>query len=199
MTRRQQHGFTLVEVVIAVGLTSLILAALGSALHGISQGFARATEQAQRQDRVQRTTQALRGSLGRITGARFARAPQTLAEGSANQLTWLAPLPDSAPVAGLYRWQLRALDNKLELAFEDPQLNAPGTPGAAPAPAVPALPNKVLLDDLTRLELAYQHPGTGAWQDTWAAPRPPLRLRLLISTEADGAWPAIIVRLGQAG
>lgn len=199
MTRQQQHGFTLVEVVIAVGLTSLILAALGSALHGLSQGFARATEQAQRQDRVQRTTQALRGSLDRITGARFARAPQTLAEGSATHLTWLAPLPDSAPVAGLYRWQLRALDGKLELAFEDPQLKTEGPPGAAPAPAVAALPNKVLLDDLTRLELAYQHPETGAWQDTWAAPRPPLRLRLLISTEADGAWPPITVRLGQAG
>lgn len=199
MTRRQQRGFTLVEVVIAVGLTSLILAALGSALHGLSQGFARATEQAQRQDRVQRTTQALRGSLDRITGARFARAPQILVEGSASDLTWLAPLPDSAPMAGLYRWRLRAQDGKLELAFEDPQLKTEAPPGAAPVPAVAALPNKMLLDDLTRLELAYQHPETGAWQDTWAAPRPPLRLRLLISTEADGAWPPITVRLGQAG
>lgn len=196
MKRWHQRGFTLVEVVIAVGLTSLILAALGSALHGLSQGFGRATEQAQRQDRVQRTAQALRGSLDRITGARFARVPQILLEGSATHLTWLAPLPDSAPVAGLYRWRLRVLDSTLELAFEDPQ---PTGDKAAAAPPVAPLPNKVLLDDLTRLELAYQHPETGVWQDKWAEPRPPLRLRLLISTEADGDWPPITVRLGQAG
>lgn len=187
MTRRQHRGFTLVEVVIAVGLTSLILAALGSALHGLSQGFARATEQAQRQDRVHRVITALRGSLNRITGPRFAQKQQPLVEGNTLRLAWLAPLPDSAPVAGLYRWRLQALEGRLELAFED--LRTGGS----------ALPNKVLLDDLVRFEVTYQHPETGQWQDAWAEPRPPLRLRLLIGTEADGAWPPLILRLGLAG
>jgi len=186
VTPHRSAGFTLVELVIALTLTALLLAALGSALHGLGHGFARSTAQADRFDRVLRVSLALRNSLLRTTGTPYAsvhRSPPLT--GTSDRLEWLATLPDSSPVQGLYRWRLFVRDGALIAEIDDPL-------GASPPP----LPPTTLVDDLLALSIEYQEAANGLWLDRWDAPHPPLRLRLRIVTQADGSWPPLILAIG---
>lgn len=185
MTWRRQSGFTLVELIIALTLTALILAALGSALHGLGQGFARGTQQADRVDRMVRVSQALRNSLLRIPTTPLGTPDHPPLVGDAAGLTWQASLPESTPVQGVFQWQLQVRDQALDILLQgDPQADAP-------------VPPSRLVDDLRSLALAYQDPATGQWLDRWDALTLPLRVRLEIDTQSDGRWPPIVVLLGQ--
>lgn len=185
MNRRAQAGFTLVELIIALSLTALILVALGSALHGLGQGFARGTQQADRVDRILRVSQALRNSLLRMTTASFGPAAERPPlVGDAASMVWQAALPDSTPVQGLYRWRLGVMQDALVLQLE-----------AAPE-AEAALPPSRLVDDLRTFDVHYQDAASGQWLRRWDARALPLRVRLQIETVSDGPWPPIVVLLG---
>jgi prepilin-type N-terminal cleavage/methylation domain-containing protein len=183
MSISSQRGFTLVEVIVALAITGLIMATVGSALFGMAQGFARVTERAQHQDRVFRVSQALRNSLARMTVPRYGK-PVAPLRGEPGRLTWLSPLPESAPHAGLYQWELEGSSGVLRLHLTDHS-------------QAQSLPDKVLSSDLTSLSFEFQGPD-GHWQDAWSEASPPLRIRIRIATRAEGGWPLLSVATGKA-
>ncbi len=193
MQRNNAHGFTLVEIVIALALTALILASLSAALYGLSQGFAHATQRSEREDSLNRVSQALRQA---IEQARFIEATQDgklipSMLGTAQSLDWLAYLPESSPQGGLHHWHLEPQNGELLLTLTpwiDPQHTQNQEPPAS-------LPPHQVLDDLTQLSIAYQDAKTGEWSDTWGAPLLPTRIRIELATHASGTWPPIVIRL----
>lgn len=179
---RQQRGYTLVEMIVALALTGLIMATLGGALYGLGQGFARATVQAESMDRVFRVSQSLRLSLSRLSIGR--RDPKLLSiEGGGGRVSWLAPLPESAPISGLYRWSLSGERGQLELHLTE-------LAGGSIFPAKP------LIDDLIAFHVSFQDPLSGQWVDAWSERTLPRRVRLSIKSVKRGEWPAITVLLG---
>lgn len=182
---RSQHGYTLIEMIIALALTGLIMAVLGGALFGLGKGFASTTTQAIQKDRVFRVSQALRASLSRLTSPPLG-SKWVAIQGTREQLTWLAPMPESAPTPGLFMWSLSGAQGRMLLKLAQPN-------------GVNTLPEKVLVDDLLEFVLSYQHPDSGHWSETWAEAGIPLRIRLSIRSVKGGDWPPMTIFLGAAG
>ncbi len=176
------RGYTLVEMVIALALTALLMAVLGGALYGVGQGFSKSTARADTVDRVFRISQSLRKSLSQIAPVQLGGAQRALdvANGS---LSWIAPLPDSVPLPGVYRWTLTQARDKLELTLAD-------LSGQAVFPAKP------LVEDLQQFRVQLQRATNGDWVDGWEVSELPLRVRLHIRTATYGDWPVITVYLG---
>jgi general secretion pathway protein J len=191
--RKQQHGFTLVEIIIALALTALILASLSAALYGLSQGFTHATQRSEREDTINRVSLALQQA---IEQARYIEPPNGAQAfhsllGGAGNLDWLAYLPESSPLAGLYHWHLEPQEGELLLTLT-PWIE----PKNADNPEPPAsLPPHQVINGLTAFSLSYQNAKTGEWTDQWDGLLLPARIRLDMSTQNSGAWPPIIVRL----
>ena len=126
MQKNKAHGFTLVEIIIALALTALILASLSAALYGLSQGFAHASARADREDTLNRVSLALRRALEQ---ARYIEAidngkPAPSLLGTIDSIDWLAVLPESSPQSGLHHWNLHVENGELLLTLTpwvDPQ------------------------------------------------------------------------------
>jgi prepilin-type N-terminal cleavage/methylation domain-containing protein len=177
-----QRGYTLVEMVIALALTGLLMAVLGGALYGVGQGFARATTQAEAVDRVFRVSQSLRSALSRMVPVRQGGGLFPV-ESERGILRWVAPLPDSVPIAGLYKWTLANEQGALNLKLVD--LNGEAV-----------FPSKSLVNDLVEFRVQLQGRTSGAWTERWDESELPQRVRLHIKTVAYGDWPPITVRIG---
>lgn len=177
-----QRGYTLVEMVIALALTGLLMAVLGGALYGVGQGFARTTNRAETVDHVFRVSESMRSSLSRMAQVRLVGEsfPVESGEGS---LSWFAPLPDSVPMPGLYKWTLATEQGKLILKLFD--LNGDAV-----------FPSMSLVDDLVEFRVQLQHGTSGAWTERWEDSGLPQRVRLHIKSAAYGDWPSMTVRIG---
>ena len=192
--RKNQTGFTLVEVIIALALTALILASLSAALYGLSQGFAHATERSAREDTLNRVSLALHQAIEQaryIEAVNQSEAFRSLL-GSAETLDWLAYLPESSPQGGLHHWHLEPQNGELLLTLT-PWIEPKAQTENQEAPA--SLPPHQVIGDLSGFKLSYQNAKTGEWADHWDGLLLPARIRIDIATHASGAWPPIIVRL----
>jgi hypothetical protein len=98
-------------------------------------------------------------------------------------LRWVAPLPDSVPIAGLYKWTLANEQGALNLKLVD--LNGEAV-----------FPSKSLVNDLVEFRVQLQGRTSGAWTERWDESELPQRVRLHIKTVAYGDWPPITVRIG---
>ena len=193
MKRNNAHGFTMVEIVIALALTALILASLSAALYGLSQGFAHATQRSEREDTLNRVSLALRQA---IEQARFIEASQDgklipSLLGTAESLDWLAYLPESSPQGGLHHWHLEPQDGELLLTLT-PWVERQNSTNQEPPASLP--PHQVV-DGLTQFSITYQDGKTGEWSDAWSAPLLPARIRIELATHPSGNWPPIVIRL----
>ncbi|MEW6446135.1 MAG: prepilin-type N-terminal cleavage/methylation domain-containing protein [Pseudomonadota bacterium] len=193
LSPRVNLGFSLIEAVIALALTALILATLGASLFGLSQGFAKGTARAERDDTMLHVSQSLRRALEQARQRTIQREDEQRPSllGQPGSLEWLAYMPEASTYRGLHIWRLETLpvDDK-----SGQKLALTLTPWSASEPAAPYPPH-TLVDGVTRLHIQYQNLADGLWSERWEQPRLPLRIRIEISTEAGGDWPPIVVRL----
>ena len=193
---------TLVEVVIAMAVLSLVVLVLGASLRSMAQSSQRIDERVDAIDDMRVGIGFLREVLGRVVPVRrvppgegllFTAAPQELA--------WVAVMPARFGAAGRhhFRLALETLDDGssgLVLRY------APWT-GEAVAPDWAQADARVLVPRVTAFELHYGGEGVAAgWLSTWppddpdAAARernqPPPRVRLDVAS-ATHAWPPVIV------
>ena len=204
---RRRRGFTLVEVLIALVLLSLLMLVLTSALRGMGQVEERVEQRIEAADDFRLATQLLGDVLGHVSARRHsvqaaggpAQAP--FFEARPDSLAWIGVMPARFGLGGRHY---------LRLALE------PGEGGArlvlryAPWNGAPAFSAwgqaeaRVLAWPVSALALRYLEPASGQWSPQWPPPGlttnalPPSLLPAAVELRLDGpapAWPPLVVAL----
>jgi len=189
-------GLTLIEVLIALTLTSLLLLGLMTGLRGISDASIRSGEVADRISDMRLVSDFLYRHL-RVT---VPLRQQHGAEGESwaglvgeeDRLQWLAPMQAANAPGDLFIFRLTRVvsgeRHELRLAYMPyPETGWEG--GWAP------LASHRLVDELGEFRIRYQHPESGEWETSWRH-HAMMPTRLGIQVQASGRyWPEIIVPL----
>lgn len=205
MNTRRTSGFTLVEVVIALTLMSLIMLGLVSALSTFGQTGGRIEQRGERADDMRLVSGFLRQILSTASiQHRHARDDGTMASyliGSARSLEWLGRLPARHGAGGLYHIRLgmreegEAFDLILKLR---PFAPPPDELGTIAALDWEQEPERILVREITAFSIAYQRLGSGDWEDEWFDPDVlPGRVALRVFV-AGSAWPELIIPVLEA-
>ena len=186
-------GFTLVEVVVAVSLVSVILLGMISAMRTLGGTATRVDALVERSEQMRATSEFLRASLDVIQpppspvgGVETARPSLW---GGPERFEWVGLIPARFGAGGMHRFLLefdgRTQPGSVRIHFA-PRLRGPQ------APEWDAIAPAVSIDHVDRLLVRYQGDDDGwleAWDDSDKLPR-----RVLLRLWVDGrAWPDIIV------
>ena len=174
-TAARHRGFTLVEVLIALVLLSLLMLVLTSALRAMGQVEERVEQRIEAADDYRATMQLLGDVLGRVSARRFTlqraggpgQAP--FFEAAPDSLAWVGVMPARFGVGGRHYLRLAVEQGRLVLRY------APWT-GAPTFDAWNQAPAQVLAAPVQALSLRYRTrpPGSGApsgRRPAWRSPR----------------------------
>ncbi|NMG53970.1 prepilin-type N-terminal cleavage/methylation domain-containing protein [Aromatoleum aromaticum] len=200
--QRATRGFTLVEIIIALSLLSLIMLALVAALRTFGESGSRLEARSERADDMRLVS----GFLRRIVSEASVAHPRKLDDGTEvpdflgepQALEWLAPMPARHGVGGLHwlRLSVRSEAEGFDLALQWVPFVPPLQAFAADPDARPDWEDesaRVLVRRLDSFSVAYQRLGRSDWQDNWsdAAVLPG---RVAFKLRIGGAsWPDLIV------
>ena len=201
------RGFTLVEVLIALALLSLLMLVLSGALRAMGQVEARVDQRVEAADDYRLATQLLGDVLGRVSAWRHpvlqagsaAQAP--FFEATPGALAWVGIMPARYGLGGRHYLRL-ALEpgeggSQLVLRY------APWT-GAATFSAWAQAQRLVLAAPATALTLSYLEPASGQWSALWPPPGMPASalpaslLPAAVAIQVEGpepAWPPLVIAL----
>ena len=202
----RRRGFTLVEVLIALVLLSLLMLVLTSALRSMGQVEARVEQRIEAADDFRLATQLLGEVLGQASARRHlvqaaggpAQAP--FFEAGPEALAWIGVMPARFGLGGRHYLRL-ALEPgeggaRLVLRYA-PWTGAPTVAAWAQAEA------RVLAGPVEALQLRYQNPLSGRWDTGWppaelsaSAPRVDVVLPSAVEIQIQGpepAWPPLIL------
>lgn len=194
--QRVIRGFTLVEVVIAITLLSMIMLGLVAALRTFANSGARLEELSLRSDNIRLVERFLREALGASSPRLHVRNEDLGAEpwfrGSPGELIWLGAVPARHGIGGLYHLRLSLSD---EGGRERLVLQMLPFTGDSAVPDWTVAPQQTLLDGVERFGLAYQRLGQDVWSDIWDD-RWVLPARVRMRVSSDGAvWPDLVFRV----
>lgn len=185
-----EAGFTLIEVLAALALASLILVSLNLAMSGVRQSVDRARESLSSQAALSAAADIFAGDAARILKIRLRGSDAGagyLFEGSARSMVY--PMADRRGAArpGLYlvRLTVQETDGQTLLVRDRAPLTAGGEMDGEPGWTEPV----TLLEGGFDIAFAYRAPGKGvrAWSETWSgAEAMPEQLRLTITDRATG-------------
>ncbi len=196
---RRAAGFTLVEVVVALTLLSLILLGLVSALRSLGETGSRLEGRSLRSDDVRLVPAFLRQAIGSASPRLHVR-PTDMAtmpwfEGAATEMVWVGNMPARQGVGGLHHLRLAVIGTG-----GTPQLMLQYLPFISDDlfPDWTQAPGQLLVAGVDRFELSYQRLGTGEWSPEWADPLVlPGRVRLMLSAGGQ-AWPEMVFAVVEA-
>ncbi len=186
---------TLIEVIVAMAVLSLVVLVLGASLRGMAQSALRIDERVDTIDEMRVADAFLREIFGRMADVRVAPpAQRPLFAGKPAEVAWVAIMPARFGASGRHHFRLA-----LEAADDGgPALVLRYAPWAGEAvfPDWAQTSARVLVRRVERLGLGYGGQGVQAgWLATWAdEERLPPRLRLDVTT-SSGAWPPLIMPL----
>lgn len=204
--RPHQTGFTLVEVLVAVSLLSVLMVALGSAMRTMAQTETRVDQRLQRMDDLRVASGFLQQVLGRVS-ARKQPAPQgqggqqVAFRATPTSIEWVGIMPARHGLGGRYFFRLQPEDTgtgpALVLRFSPWDAAAPTFPDWSQTPArtlVPALGQfSVLAEGRPTLAQTLPPDWPVGWVPSWPIPDQ-LPQRLRISWGPAGlAWPDLVV------
>jgi len=198
---RMEHtrcdGFTLLELLVALTVLSLVVAFLFGSFRLGTQAWKRAEQKADRIADVQLVQNFIRNQLERaepgvgqidVTGYRPGMS------GGGQALRFVAPAPAAALSDGLYEHSLQFVREGRQLVAGWRALNA------AAENTSPSITRRVLLDSVRFLRFSYLGPpdrnGKARWRDSWLEERrlPQLiRLEIGLVGAQKGYWPALLV------
>jgi general secretion pathway protein J len=194
----RQRGFTLLEVMIALVILSMIKVATIAALRGFGNTKAAVTLITNRLDEVRVVSGFLRNSLGSAMPSRsggtgaptFGRAAPsaTYFRGSSSEVVWVAPLIAGADLGGAFVMQLNYIDERVELRWHPYRPSMEVFDWAEVEP-------RVLLEDVEEFTIGYLGNYGGEWLEEWLeSPANPVAVRLNIKSR-NKYWPELVVRL----
>ena len=195
---KTSRGFTLVEVVVALGVLSLILLATVSALRTFANTQVSLDKIVKRVDEVRTISGFLRDMLdGAVTGSVRAGglslggggSGMAYFEGSTNSLNWKAPALFGEAYGGTMLMRLVKEDSMLNLYWQDPPANNEGVTWDYKS-------SRVLLANVEKFVVSFRPEHGADWQNgNWdVSEGAPTLVRLEI--KADGRyWPDLILRV----
>ncbi len=193
------QGFTLVEMLVAMALLSLLMLGLAGALRTLAQTEERVDARIALADDLRTATQFLDTLLGQVSARRKAGLPREGESrlhflGQSQAMAWLGTMPPRHGLGGstLFRLALEDIDGDGALVLRF----APFT-GGTEFPNWGATDFRVLVHGVTALSLHYEDPyqPQPQWVTQWTRPdQLPERLRIDLQTHS-GAWPLWITPL----
>jgi general secretion pathway protein J len=180
MRVRDQRGFTLLEVLVALAVFGLLMTGLVQGLRlGVNAWQAQARTQAGRGD-VDAADRTLRTLIERMDPGGVSGRPATF-KGTARNLVFTTTLPEAADTM-VTRGAVVTLAvderNELQLLWLP---NFRNRLGPAPAPG-----RVTLLRDVDHLEISYWHDPRAGWQSEWGGITLPklIRIRMVFTRDS---------------
>ncbi|MCL1961098.1 MAG: prepilin-type N-terminal cleavage/methylation domain-containing protein [Desulfovibrionaceae bacterium] len=209
--RPAARGFTLVEVLIALSLLSLLMLVLTGAIRSMGQTEDRVEQRVAASDDYRATVNFLRDVLGRVSARKFhSTVADTPAEvpffqAQPDSLAWIGILPARYGAGGRHYMRLAvegagASAGQLVLRF------APWT--GAPVFTAWEQASAQSLGPVEAVSLRYLEPASGQWSTAWPPPGmasndlPRTLLPAAIALQFDGPnppWPPLVVALTPSG
>lgn len=203
--RRQAHGFTLIEMIVALSLLAFGLALTFGTLRGATKAIERAEALSQRSERLRAVQGFLRRQLSGAVSMAYAidetSGAATLFHGQANKVQFIASMPGYLSRGGPYLQTVELVsgENAQQLMFQYQLLTPDGPLDAERAP-------EVLIDGIA--EGGFEFPelddqgALTSWEPEWKTNAElPALLRLnLRFVDGRAHWPefAVALRLGQS-
>lgn len=200
------RGFTLVEMLIAITILSMVMVMAFSSMRIAAAVASRVDAATAESRRVHQAQRLLRGQLQRAMPVLDARnaEQETLDFGaSQHEISFVAPMSVAASMPGLYRVSLKvtpasgvaAGTNRLLLSYRL------WTPGRTPGPADTDVVELMLIEGFRRSRFSFYDGADNRsprWVDEWRTRQtlPSLvRIEIEGGAFADHRWPAMIVPL----
>jgi general secretion pathway protein J len=190
------HGFSLMEVLAALVLLTILLLGVYSGVRTATQTVRAGTAAAQRLDQIRSAQQLLRRELAQAMAAPIARddhGDSIFFKGSAQQMSYVAPLPGYLGKLGAQLQTLSLVDDgsngkrlQLQLALLPPD-GKPPQPLGEP---------QVLLDHVAAGGFFYRgvdaQGHVGNWKDSWPDGRLlPSLVRVQLQARGTTPWPQL--------
>lgn len=202
MTRKfakSSQGFTLLELLIALAVTSAVVALMFAGVGVIGRSEERNQRVIERSERMLVVSQWLGRKFDtlRLLSRRSDTGFVNFFSGNAAGLLWVAPLPERGEGGGLYVFRMTPL--RLEGGRVDLSVEAVPYDGALMDLDWNRALRETLLANVTTLQWHYQDGQTGQWTQEWDAAKTtyPARIRLELA-DARGEWPPMVFPLVRA-
>ena len=189
VSSQSESGFTLLEILVGLLISSLILAGLSFAMKAINGGFERTSQSLERQGSIASALQIIDGDLSRILRVLDdpAKPQGFLFSGSETQAVFILAERPAKTGAGLY-W-VRLLVRRTSGGSEIARMRAAVLPGKADAAALDWRDEVILLNGPYNITFAYRAPRSGirSWASAWADQRMlPEQIKIEIRDPASG-------------
>lgn len=195
------HGFTLLELVVALTLLALMSAVLFGSLGFAGRSWEGGEAKAEATAAMRLSEGFLRTQLEAMHPLRMRKIAEfpLLFGGTRDELRYAAPLPARISGSGVwyYRLVVKSEGERSRLVLERmvPDVDA------AAIPAFDGADRSILAEDIAELKVAYFGRDQGAaqavaptWRDSWDDPnRLPLLLRVEVVPRKGPAWPPLLV------
>lgn len=199
LSTKSARGFTLLELLIALAVTSAVVALMFAGFGAIGRAEDRNQRVMERSERMLVVSQWLGRKFDalRLLSRRDGDVFVSFFSGNAAGAIWVAPLPERGDAGGLHVFRttpLRHDDGRVDLSVE-----AVPYDGAMMALDWKSALRETLLQDVRTLQWFYQDGRTGEWVQDWDASRGgyPARVRLEIADER-GPWPPLVFPLARS-
>jgi general secretion pathway protein J len=193
------RGFTLVEVLVATALLSLVMLGLLTAMRSFAQSETRIDQRIRIEDDLRVSERFLRSTVSTVS-PRLRRTPagaprQIDFAGGASALRWIGVMPARHGAGGLYRFHLYARRATAEAPAALVLEFAPYVPGSEALPDPIAVQSRAMANGIGEVRFRYRD--DLAEGDQWLAEWPHadrLPHRIGLTMRADGlAWPEVIM------
>ncbi|MFT4614746.1 MAG: general secretion pathway protein J [Bacteroidia bacterium] len=198
---RRSGGFTLLEVLIAVTLLSLVMAALVASMRTFGNTRTTLDRVTARVDEIRTISSFLRGTIG--TALPLERpdlfkgeegeyeAGATFFGGDSTEMVWVSPVIAGTRLGGAYAIHLVHEEDQLMLRWHPYRMDL--TEGDWSN-----LPPRALVESVEEFEISYLPDYGEDWVEEWVpAKHSPAAVRLTIRA-AGKYWPELVIRLSGA-
>ena len=189
------QGFTLVEVMVALTILSMVMLATITGLRTLASSQVAIERMTSRVDEVRTVSSFLRDTLeSAVSGANASRLSlggggqeKLFFEASKQSLAWKSTVLFGEGFGGSYLVRVGREGEKLVLRWLEP-------PKRGALPGWGEAPTRTLIEDLQEFRLSFRHEYSESWSDSPGRDGVPALVRMQI--RADGrSWPDLILRI----